>query len=123
MKIVITANNNTIDAPFSSRFGRCAYFIVVDTETKAWQAFTNPAADAGGGAGPQAVQFIAEQGAEAIVSGRYGPNAFTALQAAGLRAFLGKGKTVKEVLDRFIAGELEEAHAATGTELHGKGHH
>lgn len=123
MKIVITANNNTINAPFSPRFGRCAYFIVADTETREWKAFQNPASNAGGGAGPQAVQFITEQGAQAVVSGRYGPNAFTALKASGLRAFTGRGRTVEEALEHFIAGELEEVHAATGEELHGRGRH
>jgi len=123
MKIAINANSNTIDAPFSPRFGRCAYFIIADTETKEWQAFANPASSAGGGAGPQAVQFISRQGAQAVISGRYGPNAFTTLQASGLRAFVGRGKTVAEVLENFIAGKLEEVHAATGEELHGRGRH
>lgn len=40
------------------RYGRADDFILVDSETKEWEAFANPAADTHGGAGPQVVQFI-----------------------------------------------------------------
>jgi predicted Fe-Mo cluster-binding NifX family protein len=121
MKIVITATSNTIDQPFNPRFGRADYFILIDSETRDWEALPNPAADARGGAGPQAVQFIANKGAEAVISGRYGPSAFTALEAAGVQAYIAKEGTVTEVLDQFLAGELESTNTATGPELHGKG--
>jgi predicted Fe-Mo cluster-binding NifX family protein len=121
MKIAITSSNANIEAQFSPRFGRCANFIIIDTETRAWEAIANPAASAGGGAGPQAVQFIANHGIEAVVSGRYGPNAFSALQAAGIQAFVASSGTVSELLDKFLAGELQSVSAATGPELHGRG--
>ncbi|MBL7162856.1 MAG: NifB/NifX family molybdenum-iron cluster-binding protein [Anaerolineales bacterium] len=121
MKIAISANMNTIEAQFSQRFGRCDFFILIDSETRAWEAFHNPAASARGGAGPQAVQFIADKGSEAIISGRYGPSAFTALEAAGIKAYLAEDGTVNEVLDKFLADELESTTAATGPELHGRG--
>jgi len=121
MKIAITALGNTMEADFSPRFGRCAYFIIVDTETQAWEALPNPAANASGGAGPQAIQFITNQGVEAVVSGRYGPNAFAALEAAGLQAYIADLGTVGEVFTKFLAGELEQVKAATGPELHGRG--
>ena len=123
MKIIITANGNSIDSPFSPRFGRCAYLIAIDTETGDWQALENPASGASGGAGPLVVQVISQQKASAAITGRYGPNAFTALQAAGIRGFVAKGKTVRDVLDQFNAGTLEEVFAATGEELHGGGRH
>ncbi len=121
MKIAITSVNNAIEAQFSPRFGRCDYFIIIDSDTRAWQAFANPAASARGGAGPQAVQFLAENGAEAIISGRYGPSAFSALEAAGIQAYLAEDGSVNDVLDNFLAGELETTSTATGKELHGGG--
>jgi len=121
MKIAISANKNTIEAQFSQRFGRCDFFILIDSETRAWEAFPNPAASARGGAGPQAVQFIADKGSEAIISGRYGPSAFSALEAAGLQAYIAEDGTVNEVLEKFLAGELENTTTATGPELHGRG--
>lgn len=123
MKIIITATSNKIDQSFNMRFGRADYFILVDSETREWEAFSNPAADARGGAGPQAVQFIANKGAEAVISGRYGPSAFAALEAAGIQAYIAEDGTVNEVLEKFLAGELESTTAATGPELHGKRRH
>ncbi len=119
MKVVITATSNKIDQPFSPRFGRADYFIVFDTETKEWEALVNPGASARGGAGPLAVQFITQTGAEAVISGRYGPNAFNALQAAGLKAYIANEGTVEEVVQQFLDGKLEQTFEATGDEMHG----
>ena len=106
MKIIITASSDKIDQPFNPRFGRAEYFILIDSETRETQAFSNPAAGARGGAGPQAVQFIASQQPEIIISGRFGPNAFSALEAAGIKAYIANNGTVGEVLDQFLAGQL-----------------
>ena len=121
MKIVITATSNTIDQPFNPRFGRADYFILIDSETRDWEALPNPAADARGGAGPQAVQFIANKGVEAVISGRYGPSAFSALEAAKIEAYLAEDGTVNEVLGKYLAGELVKTNNATGSGMHGKG--
>jgi predicted Fe-Mo cluster-binding NifX family protein len=87
MKIIIPATSDKMDQPFSPRFGRADYFILVDSETREWEAFPNPAANARGGAGPQAVQFVTNKMAKIVISGRYGPNAFSALEATEIKAF------------------------------------
>ena len=120
MNIIITAISDKLDKPFSPRFGRADYFILIDSATRAWEAFPNPAVNTRGGAGPQAVQFIAEKGAEVIISGRYGPSAFSALEAAGIQALIAHQGTVSEVFSQYLAGELESTTTATGPELHHK---
>jgi predicted Fe-Mo cluster-binding NifX family protein len=122
MKIVITAKSDKIDQPFNPRFGRADYFIIVDSDTRVWEAFPNPAADARGGAGPRAVQFIADSGAEIAISGRFGPKAYSALEAAGIKAYLASDGTVSSVLQQFLDDQLEQAVGTTGPELHGTGH-
>lgn len=119
MKIIITASSNKIEDPFNPRFGRAEYFMCYDSETKEWAAFSNPAADARGGAGPQAVQFIANQGAEVIISGRYGPSAFTALEAANIKAYIANNGTISEVLQQYLDGQLDQVGAASGPGFHG----
>ena len=119
MKVIITAITDNIEQSFNPRFGRSDYFILVDTERKDWQAVQHDEASEPGGAGPQAVQFIADKGANAVISGRYGPSAFTALNAAGIEAFIAKQGTVNEVLDQFLADELESVSAPTGQGFHG----
>jgi predicted Fe-Mo cluster-binding NifX family protein len=122
MKIIITASGNKVDQSFNPRFGRTDYFILMDSETREAQAFANPAMDSRGGAGPQAVQFIAAHKPDAVISGRFGPKAFSALEVAGIKAYLAKDGTVSEVLDQFLAGQLTEANEASGPGMHGRGH-
>jgi predicted Fe-Mo cluster-binding NifX family protein len=121
MKIIITASSDKIDQPFNPRFGRAEYFILIDSETREAQAFANPAMDARGGAGPQAVQFIAAHQPGAVISGRFGPNAFSALEAAGVKVYVASSGTVSEVLDQFLAGRLSQVSEASGPGMHGGG--
>ncbi|MEA3334942.1 MAG: NifB/NifX family molybdenum-iron cluster-binding protein [Chloroflexota bacterium] len=118
MKLAISSLDGKIDTELSSRFARCDYFIFFDTETRDWEARPNPAAAARGGAGAQVVQFLSNSGVEATISGRYGPTAFSALDVAGIQAFVADSGTPEELLDRFLAGQLEQVNAATGPELH-----
>jgi predicted Fe-Mo cluster-binding NifX family protein len=122
MKIAISISGNTLDSPFDARFGRAAAFCIVDTATGQWQAFDNPALSASGGAGVQAAQFVARQGAQVVVSGAFGPNAFDTLAAAGIELYLAPGNkshTAAEVLAMFKRGELARAGAATHAGHHG----
>jgi predicted Fe-Mo cluster-binding NifX family protein len=119
MKIIITASSDKIDQPFNPRFGRAEYFILMDSKTHEAQAFANPATKARGGAGPQAVQFITSHKPEVVISGRFGPKAFSALEAAGIKAYIANSGTVSEVMDQFLASQLTKAGEATGPGLHG----
>ena len=119
MKIAISSPDGNFNTPFSSRFGRCETFIFVNSESRDWEAKPNPAAAARGGAGAQVVQFLSNNGIEATISGRYGPTAFSALEAAGIQAFVASSGTPEELIDKYLAGELEQVNAATGPELHG----
>jgi predicted Fe-Mo cluster-binding NifX family protein len=119
MKVAITSSGNDINSQFNPRFGRCDYFIIVDTDTKDWEALQNPAVNATGGAGPQAVQFIAQQGVEAVIGGRFGGNAYNAIATAGIQAFSAGAGTVSEVLDKYLAGELRQVSGASGPGFHG----
>ena len=108
MKLAISADGAQLEAQHDARFGRCAYFIFVDTETNAWEASPNPAINSRGGAGTQAAQFIANQGAQAIISGRFGPNAFEALNAAGIKMYAAAGGRVESVVEEFSSGQLKK---------------
>ena len=43
MKICVSATTNSLDAPVDPRFGRCPYFVIVDSETVQYEAILNPA--------------------------------------------------------------------------------
>ena len=72
MKIAITSTGNTLESKIDERFGRCAFFVIYDTETKATEFIPNPHKDAESGAGPAAVQLLASRGVNKIVAGEFG---------------------------------------------------
>ena len=119
MKILITASSPSLDADFDPRFGRGAYFVIINTETMEWEACPNPGVNAAGGAGTQAAQFVAEKMVEAVISGDFGPNAYPALNAAGVSMFLNKiSGSIRMITERFKAGVLQQVSAPTAN-----GHH
>jgi predicted Fe-Mo cluster-binding NifX family protein len=107
MRIVITANGADLDALSSPVFGRCSAYVFVDTETMAFEAIENPAIGAPSGAGIQAAQLVVERGAQAVVTGNVGPNAFNVFQSAGVPIYLFGGGTVREAAEAFRVGELQ----------------
>ena len=123
MKIILTATSPEFTAGIDSRFGRCAYLLVVDSDTMEWQAYPNPGLDASSGAGIKAAQFAANQQAEIAVSGDFGPHAFTALQAGGIAMYLyGDCTTVPQAIERFKNQQLEHVGGPTRGECD-EGHH
>lgn len=124
MKLAISADGPQLEAQLDARFGRCAYFIFVDTETHAWEASPNPAIDARGGAGTQAAQFIANKGAQGVISGHFGPNAFEALVAAGIIMYAAAGGRVESVVEEFSSGQLKKVTVPGASGHHGgRGRH
>ena len=111
MKIAVTSKSNNLESEIDPRFGRCSYFLIVDTDTMSFEHLSNESAMASGGAGIQAAQNVAKTGVEVVVTGNMGPNAFQTLSAAGIRVFIGANGTVKEAVEKYKKGELKEAEA------------
>lgn len=121
MKIAITTQTPNLDSAFHPRFGRAASFVIVDAETEEWDAYANPALNASGGAGIQAAQFITKHGAQAVISGDFGPKAFDALAAGGIQMYLAPVNepiSARDVLARYRQGQLSQASAPSNS-----GHH
>lgn len=104
MKIAVSATGGSMSALVSEQFGRCAYFLIVDSEDMKFEPVSNSATGMSGGAGPEAVRVIAAKGAEVVLTGRVGLNAENALKAAGIRAVLGVSgsKTVREAVEEHV---------------------
>ncbi|MGA9347597.1 MAG: NifB/NifX family molybdenum-iron cluster-binding protein [Anaerolineae bacterium] len=109
MRIVVTSNGTDLESPASPVFGRCPTYIFVDTEMMEFEAVPNPAMSAPGGAGVQAAQFVIEQGAQAVLTGNVGPNAYNVFQAANVPIYLLTGGTVREAVEAYKAGRLPSA--------------
>ena len=109
MKILVTAHSEGLEAPIDMRFGRGAYYCVVDTETLDCETLANQAVNASGGAGIQAGQFAEELKVDAVISGHFGPKAADVLRAAGIAMMLlGESKTVQDAVNSYNAGQLQQ---------------
>jgi predicted Fe-Mo cluster-binding NifX family protein len=113
MKIAITTSGPTLDAELDPRFGRCAYFLIVDTNTLDFEAIENANAALGGGAGIQSGQLMAGKGVKFVLTGNCGPNAHATLSAAGIGVIPGCSGVVRDAVEQFRAGQLNTASEPT----------
>lgn len=107
VKIAISATGPGLDADVDPRFGRCQYFIIIDAETMQFEALENSSAAAAGGAGISAAQMVANKGAEVVLTGNCGPNAYQTLSAAGVQVISGVSGTVRDAVQAHKAGKLQ----------------
>jgi predicted Fe-Mo cluster-binding NifX family protein len=121
MKIAVSSSGNNLDSQIDPRFGRCAYFLIADTDDMNFEAFDNESIALGGGAGIQAAQFVASKGAKAILTGNVGPNAVKTLGAVGVEVFVGQNGTVREALERYKGGNQESTRKASVADHYGMG--
>jgi len=121
MKLCVTSSGQSLEDTVDPRFGRCQYFILVETESMEFDAIQNPAMSSGGGAGTLAGQFVADKGAEVVLTGNVGPNAFNTLHAAGLKIVVGlSGNTVAQAIEGFKSGQYTYVDDATVGAHYGK---
>lgn len=111
MKICITSMGDNLDSDVDPRFGRCKYFLIIDTDSMNVKSVSNDSMMASGGAGIQAAQMVAKTGAGTVITGNIGPNAFQTLTAAGVKVITGVNGGIKDVVDMFNRGELKEIDA------------
>ncbi|MBU0468913.1 MAG: NifB/NifX family molybdenum-iron cluster-binding protein [Candidatus Omnitrophica bacterium] len=119
MKICITSEGNNLDSKVDPRFGRCQYFILIDTDTSQFEAIQNQNVNGSGGVGVQSGQIVAEKQAKVVLTGKVGPNASQTLTSAGIEVVLDVEGTVKEALERFKKGELKSAKGPNADEKSG----
>lgn len=101
MKACITSTGNNLESKLDERFGRCAYFVIYDTKSKAIEYIPNPHKDAESGAGPAAVQLVATRGVNKIVAGEFGMKIKSLLDSLKIQMIVFKKPELKiqEVID------------------------
>lgn len=72
MIVAISSTGDTVESRVDSRFGRCSYFALFNTDTHQVEFVPNTAAESSQGAGPAAVQLLAGHGVGKVVSGEFG---------------------------------------------------
>jgi predicted Fe-Mo cluster-binding NifX family protein len=121
MKIAISAAGPSLDSQVDPRFGRCQYLLIVDADSFAFEALENPAMTSPGGAGIQAAEFVVSTGADAVITGNCGPNAYQVLSAAHIDVLDGVSGSVREAVENYQRGELKAAAGPSGRPHSGMG--
>ena len=123
MKVAISSSGKDLDSLIDPRFGRCPYFVIVETDDMSFEVFDNESIALGGGAGIQSAQFISSKGAKTVITGNCGPNTVQTLSAAGVELYLGNTGTVREALEKYKNGNIKptkKANVADHSGLVGK---
>jgi len=121
MRIAISSTGPKLDARMDQRFGRCPCFVLVDPASEEFEVLDNQAAMMSGGAGIQAAQMVVNSGAGAVITGKLGPNAADTLAAAGVKTYLGASGTVRQALEQYKTGRLQESRGPTVERYFGTG--
>ena len=106
MKIAVTSTGPALNDSVDARFGRCAYFLIIDPETMEFEAISNPNLTLRSGAGIQSAQLMAEKGVTVVLTGNCGPNAFNVFGAAGIQVITGVNGQVRQAIQQYTSGAL-----------------
>jgi predicted Fe-Mo cluster-binding NifX family protein len=106
MKVAISANGKNLESSIDERFGRCRYFVIVETEDLSYDVVENTYADLLTGAGIQAAGLIGSKGVEAVITGSCGPKAMQVFAATTIKLILGQHGMIKDVVEKFKRGKL-----------------
>jgi len=125
MKIALSAQGDKgLEEQIDSRFGRCPFFVFVEIDKDKKEIINNKtikneSAEQFGGAGTTSAQFVANEGAEVVITSNTGPKAFQVLTQLGIDIYQGQGK-IKDVIQEFLKGNLNKTSQATGPAYMGK---
>ena len=109
MRIAIASTGKTLESKVDRRFGRAAYFIIVDTETMDFSSFGNDRIAAEEKAGIGAAKAVAGAGVPSVLTGNCGTHAEQILRDTGVRLYTGVAGTVSEAIELYRSGRLTEA--------------
>jgi predicted DNA-binding protein (UPF0251 family)/predicted Fe-Mo cluster-binding NifX family protein len=105
--IAITSTDGTLDGMVDERFGRSRKIIVYDKETQSYVTIDNTTnMNLPQGAGIQTARSVVGTSAQTVISGHFGPNAFAALETAGITAYSASDMTVRDALTKLEEGSL-----------------
>lgn len=112
MKIVVSSYGKEKTSNVDSRFGRCQYFQVYDSETKEISIEENSGMTSAQGAGISAAQQVVDNQVEAVITGFAGPNAYRILVGSDIKIYSSVEQPVEKAIEEYLNGNLKELSAA-----------
>lgn len=121
MKIAVTSTGPSLNDEIDARFGRCNYFLIIDPDSWEFEAVQNPNTFLGGGAGIQSAQLMGNKNVSVVLTGNCGPNAFQTFGATGIRVIIGVSGQVKQAVQQYKSGMLNNVSAPNVQSHYGMG--
>lgn len=113
MKIAFSTSGDSLNASLDPRFGRAPRFVVYDDKTGSLTAIENTQnLNAAQGAGIQSALTVCNADVDCLITGHCGPKAFQVLEAANIKVYLCKAKTISDAYESLKSGELTVAESA-----------
>ncbi len=112
MKICFSSTGIDLESELDLRFGRCYYFLIVNTETEEIKAIENEGGISAHGAGVSAAQQVAKEDVDVVVTGNIGPNAMKILEGSDIKIFRGEADTIKSNLEKYKENRIETINSA-----------
>ncbi|RJQ50302.1 MAG: dinitrogenase iron-molybdenum cofactor biosynthesis protein [Desulfobacteraceae bacterium] len=110
MRIAVPVDGSGIDSQVDPRFGRAQTFLIVDTETMAFERIDNVQnLNLPQGAGIQSAQTVIEQKPDVVLTGNCGPKAFQVFRTAGVEVVVGVSGSIRQAVQDYLAGKYRAA--------------
>ena len=106
MKIAMASNGNTLESNIDSSFGRCAWFVIYDTETGGMEFIPNPNKHLEEHVGQAAVELVSSRNVSKIISGEFGIKIKPLLDSMNIQMIVVKdpAKTISHIIDLLNKG-------------------
>jgi len=108
MKLFITAKGKNLNSKPDERFGRGEYFQIIDSENEEIiEAKENPFKQGAHGVGIKTSNYVIEN-ADIAIANKFGPKAAEVLKQAGIKMYITKGNTIREIVSNYKSNNLEK---------------
>jgi len=109
-RVAVVSTGEGLDAPVELRFGICSAFVVVDPTTMEWETIQVEPDGPAEHVNMNGIRAVVRSGAGAVITPQIDPKCCMALRALAVAAYLApEGITVREAVERYVRGELEES--------------
>jgi len=117
---VPTLGQGGLDDYVSDHFGRAPTFTIVDLKTGEVKVIPNTSIHMGGSGYPP--EIMREHGVDVMLCSGIGPRAIKMFEQFGIEVYVGATGTVREAIEAWKAGKLQEATDKNACKMH-RHHH
>ena len=113
-RIAVVSDGEGLDARLQTEFGACTSFTIVDPQTMRWEMVRVEHGGHEHKVNLSGVRAIVQSGAGVVITAQLSASCCMAFQALAVAAYIApRGVTVREAIELYEHGELEEIGSAS----------